>query len=468
MLSIGDDEFTYSPAAVAEFRIRGHAGDDAIAAAAVAEIMKLWGGDDDDTFTGGLQNDSFDGGAGSDTVVETAANLTLTNTNLTASGVDALTSIEQAHLIGTAAANKLDAKAFTLGPVTLDGLAGADTLTGGQGSDVLRGGAGNDKYVFVAATAVQSDTVEENAGAGTDTLDFSKLPASVSVTVDLSDAAAIASHGAGATLRTVVTPAGKEGNLENATGGAASDSLTGNGAKNVLTGGKGDDTIDGAGGDDTLKDGAGDDLLKGGAGNDIYAFAAAVGSENDTVEEISGTDTLNFAALGASTPLTADLTVNGALAVHTGRTVNGDGDDFENVTGGKGNDSITGNGSANKLDGKTGDDAINGLAGNDTLAGGGGADTFHVSGTDSADDIDVLLKSGKVKVERRTVGSTTLLEVDTITTDAADFIHVLTLDGDDEIEVSASVTTPGQVDGGEGADACSLLPDGWDKINCES
>ena len=49
--------------------------------------------------------------------------------------------------------------------------------------------------------------------------------------------------------------------IENAAGGAGSDSITGNNAANLLQGGGGDDTLGGRNGSDTLGGGAGDDWL---------------------------------------------------------------------------------------------------------------------------------------------------------------------------------------------------------------
>jgi Ca2+-binding RTX toxin-like protein len=577
--------------------------------------MRIWGGDGDDTLTGGALNDVINGGGGFNKLVETAAtHLTLSDTALTGNGADSLTGIEQAHLIGTSGANKLDASGFT-GPTTLEGLGGNDTLTGGQTDDVLRGGPGNDVYIFKPATTAETDTVEEEAAAGTDRLDFSSLPASVPVTIDLTNAAALAVHGSRSTARTVRTNAGMEANFEDATGGAGDDALTGNAANNKLIGGKGNDVLMGGPGHDFLTGGPGNDTLVGGDGNDTYIFAAAPSAEIDWVHELAGTgtgvDLLSFAGLNASTPVWVDLNLDSGMATHANRTIHagpgeaanfenvtagagddtlignaannkqiggkgndvliggpgndsltggpgndtltgGDGNDtyifataaaaevdwvhelagpgtgidllsfsglsastllwvdlnldsdmathanrtihagpgeaanFENVTAGAGNDTLIGNAANNKLIGGKGNDMLSGLGGNDNLLGGAGNDTlvgglgsdvlqgqvgsdlFFFDGTAGADDIDLnLLASNKVKAERRDVGSSTLLEAKTIIFDSADFIHVRAFDGDDQIDVAATITgVDGKVDGGEGIDVCSA-PDAWEKVNCE-
>ena len=80
-----------------------------------------------------------------DTLLELGnVNFTLTNSILQGLGTDGMTSIESANLTGGSGNNVLDASAFTLGPVTLDGGAGNDTLRGSRQNDVLLGGSGND------------------------------------------------------------------------------------------------------------------------------------------------------------------------------------------------------------------------------------------------------------------------------------------------------------------------------------
>ena len=68
----------------------------------------------------------------------------LTNITLTGLGTDTFTNIESAALTGGIGNNTLNASAFTLGSVTLDGGAGNDFLTGGSQNDTLTGSAGND------------------------------------------------------------------------------------------------------------------------------------------------------------------------------------------------------------------------------------------------------------------------------------------------------------------------------------
>ena len=133
----------------------------------------LSGGLGNDTLTGGLGDDSIDGGGddlGTDSVVggegdaaDTAhtdrvvqsvdANQVLTDVQLTGSGIDVISDIEEASLTGGASANTIDASAFTLGAVTIDGGAGDDTLTGSAAADDISGGDGADTIVCLLYTS---------------------------------------------------------------------------------------------------------------------------------------------------------------------------------------------------------------------------------------------------------------------------------------------------------------------------
>src|SRR5262249_50848637 len=130
--------------------------------------------------------------------------------------------------------------------------------------------------------------------------------------------------------------------------------------------------------------GAGDDVRAGGAGDDGAPFAAAGAAETDTVVELAGEgrDRLDFSALTAGDPVTVNLGSDTSLATHANRTVQtaaaGQAANFEDATGGAGDDSLTGNGAGNVLDGGAGNDSLFGGDGIDTLVGGDGAnDQLH-------------------------------------------------------------------------------------------
>ncbi|MCX7424011.1 MAG: cadherin domain-containing protein [Planctomycetia bacterium] len=366
------------------------------------------GAGDGDSVTGGQGDDSLLGGSGvGDVLVKfingtaTLTNTTVTNLGATGSGTDTYTGFELASLTGGGGNDVINATAYigTLvlnggdgndvlqagtGSNTLNGGAGADMLTGntgndsliggadndiligGVGNDTLAGGQGDDVYQFTAATAAEADRVSELANEGNDRLDFSSLLAAVSVNANLSSDASLASH----TNRTVTAANGESANIEQVTGGAGNDVLIGNAADNRLEGGAGNDSLTG---------GTGSDALLGGAGDDRYLFLDAVAAEIDTLTELApdGADLLDFSGMSATFVVMVNLASDVNLAAHTNRLVRatvGQAGNFENVTGGAGNDVLIGNGGNNRLDGGTGNDTVEGAAGNDTLTGGVGTD----------------------------------------------------------------------------------------------
>lgn len=245
------------------------------------------------------------------------------------------------------------------------GGAGNDLLQDSAIDNTLQGGPGDDVYRFTAtSTAFQLDLVGETAGQGADTLDFGLQGANDPVSVDLtSNAPAILAEQTQRRVRTA--PGTSSADIENAIGSAGSDTLLGNAANNRLEGGLGNDQLDGR---------AGDDLLIGGDGNDVYLFGPSdPGGEDDTVSEAAGagtgSDTLNFATLGAAEPVSVDLqAVN--LATHGNRAVfvaqAAEAANFENAIGGQGQDDLKGNAAVNVLVGGPGNDRLEGRAGSDT------------------------------------------------------------------------------------------------------
>jgi serralysin len=161
--------------------------------------------------------------------------------------------------------------------------------------------------------------------------------------------------------------------IENAIGGAGSDSIVGNIADNLLSGRAGQDTLKGLLGSDVLDGGDGNDLLEGGVGAD-QLFGGA------------GLDTAVYA-----TSVYIDLS---ATSTNTGDAA---GDTFfsiENITGSVFADTLMGDGLANVLDSAAGNDRLEGRAGadklygrdgNDVLIGGSGGDLLDGgTGTDTA------------------------------------------------------------------------------------
>ena len=273
-----------------------------------------------------------------------------TNRTLQLSGTNAIESI-----IGGSGNDVLTGNAA---PNGMTGGGGNDVLDGRGGNDGLFGQTGNDTYVFSPAAAGETDSIQEAAGEGADTIDFGLL--TTVVTIDLSSTAVQFVH----QNRSLGLSSGQT--IENIIGGTANDELTGNTLANTITGGPGDDTINGGGGND---------LHYGGTGNDTFVFDAVTSAEVDFVAEYSnqGTDTISFFSLSIGVAL--GLNTNAIQTVHTNRTIQlNHPNAFENLIGGSGDDTLNGNDQANTLTGNAGSDQLNGFAGDDLLLGNEGND----------------------------------------------------------------------------------------------
>jgi Ca2+-binding RTX toxin-like protein len=331
-------------------------------------VSNMDGGTEDDTFVifQGAGNDTVLGGGGNDRLFQWAlmgAGVVLTDTSLTGMGSDTLGGLEGVSLQDTGTAgNNVDASAFT-GSATLRGGEGDDTLLGGSGDDSLEGESGNDSLAGNGGHDLLY------GGTGDDAID------------------------------------GGQGN-DTAEGFTGDDTILGGTGNDTLYGMYDNDSLDGGSGNDllssfadvpsvttttndTLTGGEGSDTLEGGPGDDVYVFGTAgAAAETDRVEELAdgGTDRLDFGALAAGNAVTVVLTNDAPsnLASHANRVVRttaaGQAVNFENVTGGAGNDKLTGNAAANSLAGGDGNDTLSGAAGDDTLAGGAGTDRLAETG----------------------------------------------------------------------------------------
>ena len=378
---------------IERFEITGTDYDDAFDGFAGDEIFS--GGDGNDTLNGGSGNDSLDGGTGNDTYLVDSTSDTITEN--VGEGTDTV----ESSVTYTLGAN-LENLTLT-GTGDIDGIGNAldNLIQGNSGNNILYGGAGNDTYLVDST----SDTITENVGEGTDTVE-----SSVTYTLD-------------ANLENLTLTG--TGDIDG-TGNALDNLIQGNSRNNILDGGAGDDTLDGGAGNDIyiidslgdtiaenagegldtvnssvtytlganlehlnltgtgaingtgnsannyiqgnssnniLDGGAGDDTLDGGAGNDIYI----IDSLGDTIAENSGEglDTVN-----SSVSYTLGANLEHLNLIGTG-AING--------TGNSANNYIQGNSSNNILDGGAGDDTLDGGAGNDTLMGGYGDDILNAT-----------------------------------------------------------------------------------------
>lgn len=340
------------------------------------------------------------------------------------SGTDTVRGFE--NLVGGNAADNLTGNSLDN---RLDGSFGADTLTGLGGDDTYIVDNAGDTLVDSAGIDLVDSLVSWTLGAGFENLNLNGYAASTST-------------GVGNGLANVIR--GSEGNnlLQ---GLGANDTIYGGifyGPNFGGYGGIGDDTLDG---------GAGADSMVGGYGNDTY-IVDNVGDvvvelyENnynpviDTVrssinyvlpEYVENLVLTGTAVRGAGNALNNVITANGAsnvlnggrgidtvsyegttaavtvtLALTGAQATGGSGSDsirnFENLTGGSGNDTLTGN---------LNDNVLNGGGGNDSLKGGKGDDTYVV---DSAGDIVVEALAQGTDTVQTTVAYTLAANVENL------------------------------------------------------
>ncbi|MFO5438243.1 MAG: bluetail domain-containing putative surface protein, partial [Dolichospermum sp.] len=257
--------------------LEGTAGNDTLSGAAGNDLLYGYAGNDqifglagNDTLDGGEGNDTLNGGAGTDTLIGGLGNdiyivdsTTDTITELASGGTDtiqssvtytiaALANVENLTLTGTAAINGTG----NGGNNVITGNGANNILNGGAGTDTLIGGLGNDIYIVDSTT----DTITENASAGTDT-----IQSSVTYTI-----AALA-------------------NVENLTlTGTAAINGTGNGGNNVITGNGANNILNGGAGNDILTGGFGKDTLTGGLGADRFDYRTLADSVFSNFDVITG------------------------------------------------------------------------------------------------------------------------------------------------------------------------------------
>ncbi len=348
----------------------GDAGNDTLVGN--AGFDSLFGGDGDDSMRGSTEDDTLDGGAGFDRAVAVVdANIVLTDSSLAGEGADVLRNMEAGVLIGGAAANRLDASAFS-GSITLRGGLGNDTLLGGSNADLLQGDEGNDSLIGNDGNDVLT------GGFGIDNLDggagINRLVESFDVNMLLTDTS-FAGFGTD-TLQRI-----QEADL---TGGSHNNRLDARAFRGRVTlrGGAGDDTLRGGSaadlllgedGNDSLIGNAGDDRLEGGAGTDDYSGG---GGTDRLVEFVDGDATLTATQL-------VRAIVEPHLLVEEAELLGSDGPNRliasafggrVTLDGGAGDDTLDGTRSGDVLRGGAGRDALFGRQGDDTLAGGGDDD----------------------------------------------------------------------------------------------
>jgi Ca2+-binding RTX toxin-like protein len=254
----------------------GSAYNDFLFGSSSANVLEGRGGSDvidgrggNDTLKGGPEGDSLRGDAGDDTLDGEAGGDFLyggPGTDLVtyaARSASVAASIDGAMNDGEAGeADSIASDVENLrggnGADTLTGSAAANVLDGGPRNDVLNGAGGDDTLVGgpgpLGSWFVTPDDDVLNGGAGSDTASYAAR--TVAVNVRLDDAANDGKDGEHDNVRA---------DVENVTGGDASDWLYGDALANVLRGGPGNDTLYGNAGFDALDGGAGTDACNTGA-----------------------------------------------------------------------------------------------------------------------------------------------------------------------------------------------------------
>ncbi|MBM3845919.1 MAG: calcium-binding protein, partial [Verrucomicrobia bacterium] len=336
----------------------------------------LRGGNGTNFLSGGRGSDQIFGGTGLDILSESGdGNFTLTSTALlfvdasaSISETDTLMGIDEAHLSGGEGANVLDASAFA-GRTVLRGLGGNDRLlgggadddlNGGAGDDFLSGGLGNDRYHFDGDEAFGDDTIDEQFGAGVDTLDFAQTTL-VGVRVDLALLTRQLVTGAEHSSITLV-----QANLENLIGSEQADVLIGNSLVNRIEGLDGNDSMTGRGGDDILIGGDGVDRVE----EDIASDATLLVDPADRAINYLVAARVSVVPVDGSVEV--DQLIDVEVAVLRGSGANND----MNGRAFSGRVELYGNDGNDVLRGSSNDDLISGGRGNDYLEGGDGNDVY--------------------------------------------------------------------------------------------
>lgn len=393
-------------------QVFGLAGNDTVALDEVNGALPkslLFGGDGNDTLTGGSGADQLFGQAGNDTLLGKGGN------------------------------------------DLLFGGAGNDTLTGGTGDDQVFGEAGNDRMIWNPGDGTDlneggddTDTAEVNGGNGAEA--FSATANGARVRFDRLSPAPF-SVDIGTSENLVLNMNGGDDTFTGSNGLAPLIKLTvdGGSGKDTITGGDGDDRLLGGDDNDNIIGARGSDLMIGGAGDDVMVWNP--GDGNDILEGQDGTDTMQFN--GANVNETFEVSANGPRLRFTRDVANivMDADDVETVN-------VTARGGIDKtiVHDLTGTDVTTvrlDLAGTpDSGVADGAADSVIVEATNGSDVVNAVGSLGSVSAQ----GLAARTEL--VAADPTDSLTLLGLAGDDVLD--GSPLAAGGVtlteDGGDGND----------------
>lgn len=281
---------------------------------------------------GGTDSVKIVASATNDTVLVSAAGVTLNGTLLGMNSIETLT-------VETGAGS--DVISMDARPV------GVTTLN-------LTGGANDDSYVFNTGNVLGTVVLDE-VGGGNDWIDLSQATVPVTINLSLATVQAITPN-LSLNLKSGAT-------FENIAGGSAGDTLLGNSLNNIMVGG------------------AGNDLMSGSALNDTYRFDMDSNLGVDTITDTAGVDTIDFSST-TSVGAIFDLALATAQVVNANLTLTNTTATIENIHGTHSNDTLFGNSVANRIEGNGGDDLLKGFNGSDTYL----FNTDIALGVDTIDD----------------------------------------------------------------------------------
>ena len=358
------------------------------------------------TIDGGLGNDIIEGGGGTGDKLKGGGGVDTLSYDRDTAGVtvDLNTQATFNATYGLVlAAGKTDADYMQHGGnANFDFISGFTNIVSGSGNDTLTGDGKNN--VFDAgdgnkgANPFAVQTIDGGGGIDTITYASARLVGGIVVVLDgdESDPVPYITHDDNVHDRITsieVIIGSRFGDLFNASstaaftifGGGGNDTIYIGAPGGTANGDDGDDGIEGSSGVDNLNGGVGDDRISGGDGKDVLDGGTGLGMAGDTVD---------YSYLGFGQNLTLSLGAidnNGNVAATISKVAGSTTDvdtvkNFENITGGGGDDKLTGNAGSNVIDGGNGNDTLAGGGGDDTLVGGGGADTL--SGGAGADILD--------------------------------------------------------------------------------
>ena len=304
--------------------IYGDAGNDTILSGAGND--EIYGGDGNDTIKPGdgddtidagpgddsielsAGNDFEDGGDGIDTLVISAASLSIPFTINLQTGRYFLTPQSNSQTPNFANIENITSYSSvdltisdTIGVNEITLSSGDDTVTSTGGNDTINTGGGNDTVTLglgsytvdlgggddILNLGPQQSKI--NGGSGTDTVVVSSETGLNTVHIDLSNDFYFTTEvgpsfdGQDISLKDFENVTILGGISSTITGGSDANTILGGSAVDNIIGGSGDDVVSAGDGDDIIDGGSGSDNLTGGGGDDTFVFT----------KSSNGTDTIN-------------------------------------------------------------------------------------------------------------------------------------------------------------------------------